>query len=122
MSFAGLWAGLAAVGQDSRTRGYRRFSFTAADLACRDWFCRAAADRGLPAECDRNGNLWAWWWPAGADRAGAIVTGSHLDSVPDGGAFDGALGVASGFAAIDLQAARGAAPARPHAAIGRAHG
>ena len=37
-------------------------------------------------ETDRNGNLWAWW---GAKGPGAVVTGSHLDSVPDGGAFDG---------------------------------
>ena len=44
---------------------------------------------------------------------GAIVTGSHLDSVPDGGAFDGPLGVVSGFAAIDLLRERGIAPVRP---------
>ena len=38
---------------------------------------------------------------------GGIVTGSHLDSVPDGGAFDGPLGVVSAFAAIDqLEAGR----------------
>jgi N-carbamoyl-L-amino-acid hydrolase len=43
----------------------------------------------------------------------AIVTGSHLDSVPDGGAFDGPLGVVSAFAAIDLLRSRGFAPARP---------
>jgi hypothetical protein len=42
-----------------------------------------------------------------------VVTGSHLDSVPDGGAFDGPLGVVSGFLAIDLLRARGVAPARP---------
>jgi beta-ureidopropionase / N-carbamoyl-L-amino-acid hydrolase len=113
VSFAGLWAGLAAVGQDEHTRGYRRFSFTPADLACRDWFRATAAERGLQASCDRNGNLWAWWSPAGTDQAGAVVTGSHLDSVPDGGAFDGALGVVSAFAAIDLLAERGVALVRP---------
>ena len=50
-------------------------------------------------ETDNNGNLWAWWGPK---RPGAIVTGSHLDSVPDGGAFDGPLGVVSALAAVDL--------------------
>jgi N-carbamoyl-L-amino-acid hydrolase len=45
--------------------------------------------------------------------AGAVVTGSHLDSVPDGGAFDGPLGVVSAFAAIDLLRERGHRPARP---------
>jgi N-carbamoyl-L-amino-acid hydrolase len=41
------------------------------------------------------------------------VTGSHLDSVPGGGAFDGALGVAAGFAALDMLRERGQVPVRP---------
>src|SRR6266851_951613 len=49
----------------------------------------------LPVHADVSGNLWAWWDPPGSPpggpRTGAVVTGSHLDSVPDGGAFDGAL-------------------------------
>jgi beta-ureidopropionase / N-carbamoyl-L-amino-acid hydrolase len=46
-------------------------------------------------------------------RTGAIVAGSHLDSVPDGGAFDGPLGVVSAFAAIDLMRERGVKPVKP---------
>jgi N-carbamoyl-L-amino-acid hydrolase len=49
----------------------------------------------------------------GPTSIGAIVTGSHLDSVPDGGAFDGPLGVVSAFAAIDLLRERGLVPLRP---------
>ncbi len=45
--------------------------------------------------------------------AGAIATGSHLDSVPDGGAYDGPLGVVTAFAAIDLLRERGCRLARP---------
>ena len=58
----------------------------------------------MAVEEDRNGNLWAWWLPPGwtGDPTGAFVTGSHLDSVPDGGAFDGPLGVVSAFAAVDI--------------------
>jgi N-carbamoyl-L-amino-acid hydrolase len=41
------------------------------------------------------------------------VTGSHLDSVPDGGAFDGPLGIVSAFAAIDELREQGFAPSRP---------
>jgi N-carbamoyl-L-amino-acid hydrolase len=41
------------------------------------------------------------------------VTGSHLDSVPDGGAFDGPLGVVSAFAAIDIARERGVMPTIP---------
>jgi beta-ureidopropionase / N-carbamoyl-L-amino-acid hydrolase len=114
MSLARLWESLVPIGRDERTGGYRRYSFTDAELACRDWFRAAAAARGLAVSADRDANLWAWWDPpGGARRTGAIVTGSHLDSVPDGGAFDGPLGVASGFAAIDLLRDRGRVPASP---------
>jgi N-carbamoyl-L-amino-acid hydrolase len=112
VSFDALWAALLPVGRDEVTGGYRRFSWTAADAQCRDWFLRAAAERGLAARTDRNGNLWAWWEPPAAEGA-AVVTGSHLDSVPDGGAYDGPLGVVSGFAALDLLRERGFVPARP---------
>jgi beta-ureidopropionase / N-carbamoyl-L-amino-acid hydrolase len=109
-SFAELWASLLPVGRTPA--GYRRYSWTPADEACRAWFRAAAAARGLPVESDRNGNLWAWWRrPDAGGRA--VAVGSHLDSVPDGGAFDGPLGVASAFAAIDLLRERGFAPARP---------
>jgi beta-ureidopropionase / N-carbamoyl-L-amino-acid hydrolase len=109
-----VWRSLLPIGRSDRTGGYRRFSFSAADAMCRDWFRREAERRGLRAETDRNGNLWAWWDPGSSvDDSGVIVTGSHLDSVPDGGAFDGPLGVVSAFAAIDLLTKAGAAPVRP---------
>jgi len=114
VSFAGLWESLLPLGRDPGTGGYRRYTFTAADAACREWFRDNATQRSLRLQTDRNGNLWAYWdvpaaWPSGR----TIVTGSHLDSVPDGGAFDGPLGVVSGFAAIDLLRERGFVPSRP---------
>jgi N-carbamoyl-L-amino-acid hydrolase len=109
-AYQDLWTSLLPVGRDSGTGGYRRYAWNAADLACREWFRSAAADRGLTVETDRNGNLWAWWGPKGPN---AVVTGSHLDSVPDGGAFDGPLGVVSSFAAIDVLRARGFQPGKP---------
>src|SRR5215470_2242889 len=102
MSFAELWQSLLPIGRYPGTGGYWRYSWTPADLACRQWFRVAAAERGLREECDRNGNLWAWWDAGGGASRQAVATGSHLDSVPDGGAFDGPLGVVSEFAAIDL--------------------
>jgi N-carbamoyl-L-amino-acid hydrolase len=110
-----LWQSLLPLGRSEVTGGYRRFSFTPAETECRDWFRREAERRGLRVETDQNSNLWAWWDPAGQPTAetGAIVTGSHLDSVPDGGAFDGPLGVVSAFVAIDLLAEAGQAPVRP---------
>jgi N-carbamoyl-L-amino-acid hydrolase len=47
-----------------------------------------------------------------AGRPGVVI-GSHLDSVPDGGAFDGPLGVVSALAVVDALQARGFVPSRP---------
>jgi beta-ureidopropionase / N-carbamoyl-L-amino-acid hydrolase len=112
MSFTQMWQSLLSAGPPGPTGGYRRYSFTEADAACRQWFERTAAERELRVDHDRNGNLWAWW---DGDNPGrdAIITGSHLDSVPDGGAFDGPLGVVSAFAALDELRARGLVPRRP---------
>jgi beta-ureidopropionase / N-carbamoyl-L-amino-acid hydrolase len=117
LTFAGLWSELEPIGRDERTGGYRRYSWTEADARCRAWFTRRAELRGLSVEPDDNGNLWAWWdrpgtGRASASRQGAIATGSHLDSVPDGGGYDGALGVASALAAVDLLRARSFHPER----------
>ncbi len=108
----GMWADLLPVGRDGTTGGYRRYAWTPSDLACREWFAGEAARRGLDLVVDRNGNQWAWWGDPDADGPG-VVTGSHLDSVPDGGAYDGPLGVVSAFAAVDLMREQGVVPARP---------
>ena len=113
MDFAQMWGSLLPIGRDPATGGYHRFAWTAAELECRAWFTEQARARGLVIEQDRNGNLFAWWRPATTGDDGGVVTGSHLDSVPGGGAFDGPLGVAGALAAIDLLRARGARPVRP---------
>ncbi len=110
-SFHRMWADLAPVGRHPGSGGYRRYAWTGADTDCRAWFRAQAEARGLVCETDRNGNQWAW---LGDRTAGdAVVTGSHLDSVPDGGAFDGPLGVVSSFAALDELRRRGARFTRP---------
>jgi beta-ureidopropionase / N-carbamoyl-L-amino-acid hydrolase len=101
MSFDRMWADLAPVGRHPGTGGYRRYAWTREDAVLREWFRGEAEQRGLEVVADRAGNLWAW--TADPDAAGpGLVVGSHLDSVPDGGAFDGPLGVVSAFAALDL--------------------
>lgn len=97
------------VGRDAVRGGYSRPVYSAAELDLRGWFTEQAQQRGLDVETDRNGIIWAWW---GTPQEGALVTGSHLDSVPGGGAFDGPLGIASALAAVDLLKARGTKPAR----------
>ncbi|KUN98285.1 Zn-dependent hydrolase [Streptomyces caeruleatus] len=114
-SFHEMWRELLPIGRHPDSRGYRRFAWTGVDLECRAWFKQQAEARGLGYEVDRNGNQWAWLGdPAAGD---AVVTGSHLDSVPDGGAFDGPLGVVSSFAALDELLGRGVHFTKPLAVV-----
>jgi N-carbamoyl-L-amino-acid hydrolase len=84
-------AGLDDIGL--RPTGYSRLAWTAEDGAAAAWFAGQAAGLGLSVERDGAGNLWACppspgpWW----------AIGSHLDTVRDGGRYDGALGVAAAF-------------------------
>jgi len=114
--FDRMWAALAPIGRSPATGGYRRFAWTGEDAALREWFAGEAAARGLDLVTDRAGNQWAWWGdPDAALAAGdpGVAAGSHLDSVPDGGAFDGALGVVSAFLAVDTLREVGFDPHRP---------
>ena len=114
-SFRRMWAELLPVGRSASSGGYRRHAWNSADAECRAWFREQAESRGLAYELDRNGNQWAWLGDPQA--GGAVVTGSHLDSVPDGGAFDGPLGVVSSFAALDELRGRGAEFDKPLAIV-----
>ncbi|RKT57422.1 allantoate amidohydrolase [Saccharothrix australiensis] len=107
-------ADIADVGRDARRGGYSRHGFDRVELELRAWFTEEATRRGLDVHPDRNGNLWAWWGGPGPD---AVVTGSHLDSVPGGGAFDGPLGVVSALQAVDVLRAKGFRPSRPLAVV-----
>jgi len=109
--FEAMWDALAPVGRDATTGGYRRFAWNDADMLCREWFAGEAAARSMPVLEDGNGNLFAWWGDPG--DGDAVLTGSHLDSVPDGGAFDGPLGIVSAFAAIDQLRSQSVRPQRP---------
>jgi N-carbamoyl-L-amino-acid hydrolase len=116
VSFDGLWSAVEPVGRDAHSGGYRRFAWTREDALLREWFAAECGARGLDLTVDRAGNQWAWWGdPDAARRAGdpGVVTGSHLDSVPAGGGFDGPLGVISALAAVDALQAKGFAPSRP---------
>lgn len=114
MSTVSLLSEIADVGRDQRRGGYSRHVFDAAEGELRAWFVEQAQRRGLDVETDRNGNLWGWWGTPGPK---ALVTGSHLDSVPGGGAFDGPLGVASALAAVETLRAQGFQPAKPLAVV-----
>jgi len=115
-SVAGLLAEIADVGRDRVRGGYSRPGYSTAEHELREWFVAHAERRGLDVEVDRNGAVWAWHAPDGS-RQDAVVTGSHLDSVPGGGAYDGPLGVASALVAVDLLRERGALGRRPLALV-----
>jgi N-carbamoyl-L-amino-acid hydrolase len=102
--FEQLFAELSAIGLDHGSGATTRLAWTEEAAAAAQWFEQTARGLGLEPEIDRNGNRWAW---SGAPGAGAIVTGSHLDSVREGGRFDGALGVVAGLIAVHLLAQRG---------------
>ena len=115
-TFDGMWSAIEPIGHEASTGGYRRYAWTRVDASLREWFAGEVAARGLDLVTDRAGNQWAWWGdPDAAVAAGrpGVVIGSHLDSVPDGGAFDGPLGVVSALAVIDALRTKGFAPSRP---------
>jgi beta-ureidopropionase / N-carbamoyl-L-amino-acid hydrolase len=87
---------LVPVGLDERG-ATTRLAWTTEDEQAAGWFARRAAAIGRTMGRDPAGNLWACpdapppWW----------AVGSHLDSVREGGRYDGALGVAAGFAVAE---------------------
>ena len=116
MTFDGMWSAIEPIGREASTGGYRRYAWTRADTTLREWFAGEASTSGLDLVTDRAGNQWAWWGdPDAAVTAGrlGVVIGSHLDSVQDGGAFDGPLGVVSALAVVDALRAKGFVPSRP---------
>jgi len=112
VTFERMWAELAPVGRSARTGGYFRQPWTSPEVELRAWFVEEAENRDLRVEVDGVGNVLAWWSPGGS-AGPAVLTGSHLDSVRNGGAYDGPLGVVSALAALDLLRERGFSPTRP---------
>lgn len=70
--------------------GVTRPSYTAPDVAARTWFLERMRDAGLDPSIDAIGNLVGR--RPGQSRWPPIVLGSHLDSVPEGGRYDGIVG------------------------------
>lgn len=79
--------------------GVNRPALTEGDRVARDWLRGKFDDLGMRTLVDGVGNMMGCldWAGAGAPW---IMTGSHLDSQPDGGRFDGAYGVVAGLTAV----------------------
>jgi N-carbamoyl-L-amino-acid hydrolase len=78
---------------------WTRRSFTPRFLRGRDYLAQRFAEEGLTTHIDASGNL-VGRWPGTNSDAPVLMTGSHSDTVPSGGRFDGIAGILSGLAAI----------------------
>jgi len=87
---------------------------TEANRDAREHFVTQLEAAGLDVRVDAVGNVVGRWVPETADPAApAVATGSHLDSVPRGGIFDGVLGVYGALEAVRALQAADISPRRP---------
>lgn len=92
-----LWADIMALARiTDPSRPFTRRSFTPLFLEGRAWLARQFADAGLTTRIDTAGNLIGRLEGNHSER-GVIAIGSHSDTVPSGGRFDGIAGVATGL-------------------------
>lgn len=96
--------------------GIDRALATHAERSAREFFAAWARDAGYALRQDRVGNLFARRRGERGDRA-PILAGSHLDTVPTGGAYDGAYGVAGALCALEDLDARGITTVHPVEAV-----
>ncbi|HEY6637339.1 MAG TPA: Zn-dependent hydrolase [Solirubrobacterales bacterium] len=80
----------------------------------RDFLGELLGEIGLEPEIDEAGNAWAY---LSGERDAALALGSHLDSVPNGGWLDGALGVMGALAVLRAWAEANARPPRTLALV-----
>ncbi|MEO9175878.1 MAG: allantoate amidohydrolase [Gaiellales bacterium] len=104
-----LFAELAAIGAEPT--GWNRLAWGPREDDARAWFGETAAQLGLELEQDGAGNLWAI--EPGAGSTPLVCAGSHVDTVLDGGAYDGALGVVAALVAVDAVRRTYPGPRRP---------
>ncbi len=91
---------LASIGQTANG-GVHRPTFSQAHLEAREWFKKRALRLGFDTTIDGAGNH-AIYHHCGPAETSTILMGSHLDSVPCGGRFDGALGVVAALEVIEV--------------------
>jgi len=99
--------------------GVCRLSASTEDGLARDWFRARLEEFDLTVSVDAVGNMFGVAELAGPD-APLLLTGSHLDSQPSGGRYDGAYGVLASLeavVAVRAAAANGSSPARRNLAV-----
>lgn len=96
-SFLDDFATMSSFGQTSRG-GVDREAMTSPDIAQRNWLGDWLKERGFSVEVDRVGNQFGLY--RFHDDAPFVLVGSHMDSQPTAGRFDGAYGVLAGAHAV----------------------
>ena len=102
---------LAEIGKIEGTNGCSRLAFSDADREGRDLVVTWMRDLGLTVTIDAVGNVIASTHVDGA--GGAVMAGSHIDTVGTGGRYDGNLGVLAGLEVIEAAIASGVELKRP---------
>lgn len=105
-----LLDGVNQFGRSEETGGFNRPAFSDADLEARRWFAEQMEQTGLHVRWDAAGNLFGRWGP---DDGPVVMAGSHLDTVIEGGAFDGSLGVCVALECVCALKDAGIEPAFP---------
>ena len=109
-----LLDGINKFGFNRETGGFNRPGFSDMDVAVRDWFREQMVKDGLEVSVDAAGNLFG---RLGDSSRPCVMVGSHLDTVPEGGAFDGALGAAIGLECVRSLKDHGIEPHFPVVAV-----
>ena len=105
-----------ASGDAPSTPGHGRTNRAGSDAnrAAREYLVERLEAAGLSVRVDSVGNVVGRWTPASADPdAAPVASVSHLDSVPEGGIFDGPLGVYAALEAVRAMQDAGVEPERP---------
>jgi N-carbamoyl-L-amino-acid hydrolase len=97
----------------SFSNGVSRIAYSDADVAARAYVMSLMRDAGLTPRVDQAGNIFGRADGATDPTAGPILFGSHIDSVPDGGNFDGDLGSLAAIEALRALRAGGTRTRHP---------
>lgn len=90
-----LWTDLMALGKIGLTegKGVTRTALSPLDIQARKWLLHRMEIAGLEVREDQAGNMVGTLKTVKSQSTKVAAVGSHLDTVPQGGMFDGALGV-----------------------------
>jgi N-carbamoyl-L-amino-acid hydrolase len=112
---------LSTYGRNPEGRGITRSCWSVPHEQARTWLLGRMREAGLDTRVDAAGNTFGRLAGAagGSQHGGgaAVLTGSHIDTVPEGGPLDGALGVLAGLECLQTIKQAGLTPRRPLAVV-----